>query len=345
MGAAWVRATGMAATLLLGTWAVSPAAWSAPAAEPQTLQLGIGLPADSVQGRAVQDFAERVARYTDGKLRVELHAGGSLGNDLTMLKALRENRLAMTAPDSSTLAPLEKAFSAINYPFTFFNEAEADAVLDGPWGQRLLDRLPQHGLVGLAYWENGFRHLTNQRRAIHSVADFAGLKMRTMQNPMLVDSFARLGFEPVPMPFPQVYEALRSQAVDGQENPLPTILSSRFYEVQKHLTLSRHIYSVHVLLIAKTLWDGFDAPTQTALKKAALESRDVERRLSRAAAEKALAELQAKGMQVTSIPRADAERIRNRLREVFNKHNQDIGSTTVIDLYLELGRLRTAAPR
>jgi TRAP-type C4-dicarboxylate transport system substrate-binding protein len=144
------------------------------------------------------------------------------------------------------------------------------------------------------------------------------------------------------MPFPQVYEALKTQTVDGQENPLPTILSSRFYEVQKYLTLSRHVYSAHVLLVSKKVWDGLSPAHQEAMKIAAVESRDVERRWSREGSDAALAELKAKGMTVTSIPRADSERIRNRLRDVFDKYNKDIGTRTMVDLYVELGRMRTA---
>jgi tripartite ATP-independent transporter DctP family solute receptor len=310
---------------------------------PQTLKVGIGLSADSVQAKGVQDFAKRVETYTNGSLRVELFAGGALGNDLTMIKALQEGRQDMTVPDSSTLVGLDHGFSAINYPFTFVSEREAQAILDGAWGQRLLDQLPKHQLIGLAYWENGFRQMTNSRKPIESLADFKGLRMRTMQNPMLVDSFNRLGFEAVPMPFPQVYEALKTQTVDGQENPLPTILSSRFYETQKYLTLSQHVYSAFVLLISKATWDKLNPQQQKALQRAALESRDVHRTLSREANSKALAELKAKGMVVSSLPRADMERIRNRLRDVIEKYNTDIGLRTMIDLYIELGAMRTAA--
>jgi TRAP-type transport system periplasmic protein len=308
----------------------------------QTFRLGIGLPAESVQGRAVQDFAARVNKYTQGALRIELYAGGKLGNDLTMVKALQEGSQEMTAPDSSTLTTLEKSYSAINYPFTFLSEVEADTILDGPWGQKLLDRLPSHGLVGLAYWENGFRQMTNSKKPLSSASDFEGVRMRTMQNPMLVDSFKRLGFDAVPMPFPKVFEALKTQAVDGQENPLPTIVSSKFYEVQKYLTLSRHVYSAHVLLMSKKVWDGLPLAHQEAVQKAALESRDLERRMSREGSDAALAELKARGMTVTSIPRADAERIRNRLRDVFDKYNKDIGYGTMLELYVALGKMRTS---
>jgi tripartite ATP-independent transporter DctP family solute receptor len=309
----------------------------------QTLKVGIGLSADSVQAKGVQDFAKRVESYTNGSIRIELHAGGALGNDLTMIKALQEGRQDMTVPDSSTLVGLDRSYSAINYPFTFINEREAQIILDGPWGQRLLDPLPKHQLIGLAYWENGFRQMTNSRKPIESMADFKGLRMRTMQNPMLVDSFNRLGFESVPMPFPQVYDALKNQTVDGQENPLPTILSSRFYETQKYLTLSQHVYSAFVVLISKATWDKLSPQQQKALQRAALESRDVQRALSREANSKALAELKAKGMVVASLPKADMERIRNRLRDVIEKYNKDIGLRTMVDLYTELGALRTAA--
>lgn len=324
--------------------ACAPAAAQPAAAPAKVLRVGIGLPAESVQGQAVTDFAARVDRYTQGRLKIELHAGGKLGNDLTMVKALQEGSQEMTAPDSSTLSAMEKSYSAINYPFTFLSEAEADAILDGPWGTRLLERLPSHGLVGLAYWENGFRQMTNNKKPLSGAADFDGVRMRTMQNPLLVDSFKRLGFDAVPLPFTQVYDALKTQSVDGQENPLPTILASRFYEVQKYLTLSRHVYSAHVLLVSKKVWDDLGADNQAALKKAAVESRDVERRLSREGNDRALAELKAKGMVVGSIPRADAERIRNRLRDVFDQYNKDIGSNTMLELYVALGQMRTAQP-
>jgi tripartite ATP-independent transporter DctP family solute receptor len=330
------------ALLVLLTTTVGSLSAQTASGKAQTLRVGIGLSAESVQGRAVQDFAARVEKYSQGALRIELHAGGKLGNDHTMVKALQEGTQEMTAPDSSTLSSLEKSYSAINYPFTFLSELEADTILDGPWGTRLLERLPAHGLIGLAYWENGFRQMTNSKKVLSSAADFEGVRMRTMQNPLLVDSFKRLGFDAVPMPFPQVYEALKTQTVDGQENPLPTILSSRFYEVQKYLTLSRHVYSAHVLLVSKKVWDGLSPAYQEALKKAAVESRDVERRWSREGSDAALAELKAKGMTVTSIPRADSERIRNRLRDVFDKHNKDIGAGTMLDLYVELGRMRTS---
>ena len=316
---------------------------SAQPVQPKTLRLGIGLGADSPKGKAVLEFGRLVSAYTNGALTVELHASGALGNDVSMTEAAREGKLEMTAPDSSTLAALDKRFSAINYPFTFNNESEADAILDGPWGQHLLDDLQRQGLIGLAYWENGFRNMTNSRRPLSSAGDFEGVRMRVMQNPMLVDSFNQLGFTAVPLPFTKVYDAMKSQEVDGQENPLSTILASRFYEVQKYLTVSRHVYSAHVMLMSEKVWRTLAPQQQEAVRRAAREAREFERRLNRESEADALAALKAKGMVVAAIPRADAERIRNRLRSVFDKYNGEIGAGTMIDLYVQLGQLRTAA--
>lgn len=314
------------------------AAW---AAAPKVLKLGIALNGESVEARAMQFLAQRVEAQSQGRLRIELFPGGKLGDDVSMIKAMQAGTQDMGGPDGSTLSSLVKDFSVISYPFTFINEAEADAILDGHWGQSLMAKLPAQGVVGLAFFENGFRQMTNSRRPLTTPADFQGVKLRTMQNPMLVDSFARLGFEAVPMPFPKVYDALSKQEVDGQENPLPTILSSRFYEVQKYLTLSRHVYSVHVLLISAKTWDSLSPEDQKLMQAAAIEARDYQRRLNRTENASALAALKDKGMQITEISRSDAERIRNRLRDVLDKYNRDIGTASVLEMYVELSRLRT----
>lgn len=316
------------------------AAAAAPADAPRVLSAGIGLNADTPQGRGMQKFAELVQQKSQGRLRVDVSASGKLGDDLKMVGALQAGTQDITCPDSSTLAKLVGDFSAINYPFTFLNEAEADAILDGAWGQQLLGRLPAQKLVGLAFWENGFRHLTNARQPISNLSQASGTRVRVMQNPMLIDSFKKMGFEAVPMPFTQVYAALKSRQVDGQENPLPTILSSRFYEVQPYLTLSRHVYSAFVLLVGKLTWDSLPPADQRLLVEAAQEARDYQRSLNRSATGEALEQLKAHGMQVSTIDAREAESVRRRLREVLDKYNRDIGESTVISMYVALSQLR-----
>ena len=326
--------------LCLGAVSASCSVAAAPEAAVRVLKAGIGLNADTPQGQGLRKFSELVEAGSKGRIRIELFASGKLGDDLSMVNALRAGQQDIACPDSATLARLVKDFSVVNYPFTFLNEAEADHILDGPWGTRVLMALPQHGLVGLAFWENGFRHLTNSVRPIERLAQAKGIRMRTMQNQMLIDSFTELGFTAVPMPFTQVYQALAKQQVDGQENPLPTILSSRFFEVQKHLTLSRHVYSAFVLLIAKTSWDSLSAAEQTLIAAAAVEARAFQRQSNRDETAAALQQLKARGMQVSSIDTRDAESVRRRLRSVLERYNQQIGEGAVISMYVALSQLR-----
>ena len=204
-------------------------------------KVGIGLSEDHPQALAVKHFAEKLAAKSGGKMNAKLFASGSLGNDVSMTSALRGGTLEMTVPDSSTLMSLIKPFGVLNLPLTFNNEQEADAVLDGPFGQKLLAMLPDKGLIGLGFWENGFRHVTNSRRPINTADDLAGLKLRVIQSPLFLDTFNALGTNATPMPFTELYTAMEQKAVDGQENPPATILASKFYEVQKQLVLSRHM--------------------------------------------------------------------------------------------------------
>lgn len=169
--------TSLAKSLALG--ATLLAALAAPVAaqvKEHTFKVGIGLSDDHPQAQAVRHFAERLQAKSRGKMNAKLFASGALGNDVSMTSALRGGTLEMTIPDSSTLMSLIKPFGVLNLPLTFNNEAEADAVLDGPFGQKLLAMLPDKGLIGLGFWENGFRHVTNSRRAINTADDLAGLK-------------------------------------------------------------------------------------------------------------------------------------------------------------------------
>jgi tripartite ATP-independent transporter DctP family solute receptor len=140
-------------------------------------------------------------------------------------------------------------------PFLFANEKEADAVLDGDAGKYFNKKLPDAGLVNLAYWENGFRNLTNSKRPVQKAEDFDGIKVRVMQNNIFLDSFKTLGTNAVPMAFGEVFTALETKTIDGQENPFVTIETSKFYEVQKYLTVTRHAYTPFLILYSKKLWD------------------------------------------------------------------------------------------
>ena len=311
-----------------------------PAAAQKVLKVGIGLSDDHPQGVSVKKFAELLSQKSGGKLTAKLFASGSLGNDVTMISALRGGTQEMVVPDSSTLASLVKDFGVLNLPFTINSEQEADALLDGPLGKKLLDQLPEKGLIGLGYWENGFRHVTNSKRPIATAEDFAGLKVRVIQNPLFIETFNTLGANATPMPFTELYTALEQKAVDGQENPTATILASKFYEVQKHLVLSKHIYSAWVLLLSKKTWDGLSADDKKALQEAAREATLFERKTIREFGDKALGELKQKGMQVTELSAADQAKLRTKLQPVVAKFSKDFGEATSKEMFAELEKIR-----
>ncbi|PIF25348.1 tripartite ATP-independent transporter DctP family solute receptor [Acidovorax sp. 56] len=306
-------------------------------------KVGIGLSEDHPQALAVKHFAEKLAAKSGGKMNAKLFASGSLGNDVSMTSALRGGTLEMTVPDSSTLMSLIKPFGVLNLPLTFNNEQEADAVLDGPFGQKLLAKLPEKGLVGLGYWENGFRHVTNSRRPINKADDLAGLKLRVIQSPLFLDTFNALGTNATPMPFTELYTAMEQAAVDGQENPPATILTSKFYEVQKHLVLSRHMYSAWVLLMSKKTWDGLSAQEQKIVQEAAREATLFERKSIRALSETALGDLKKVGMQITELPAAEQAKLRAKLQPVLAKYGREFGEETTNELMSELAKVRGTA--
>jgi tripartite ATP-independent transporter DctP family solute receptor len=325
-------------SLLLAAALMTALAGSASAQK--VLKVGIGLSEDHPQGVAVKKFAELLSQKSGGKLTAKLFASGGLGNDVTMISSLRGGTQEMTVPDSSTLVSLVKDFGVINLPMVIQNEKEADALLDGPFGQKLLEKLPEKGLIGLGFWENGFRHVSNSRKPITKADDFAGLKIRVIQNPLFIDTFNTLGANAVPMPFTELYSAMEQKAVDGQENPLATILASKFYEVQKHTVLDKHIYSAWVLLLSKKTWDGFSADEKKAVQEAAREATVFERKTIRAFSEQALTDLKKQGMQVTELPAAEQARMKEKLQPVVAKFSKEFGEDTAKAMFTELEQIR-----
>lgn len=303
-------------------------------------KVGTGLSEDHPQAKALKYFADQLAAKSGGKMTARVFTSGSLGNDISMTSALRGGTLEMTIPDSSTLVSLIKPFGVLNLPLTFNNEKEADAVLDGPFGQKLLATLPDKGLIGLGFWENGFRHVTNSRRPVLRAEDLAGLKLRVIQSPLFLDTFNTLGANATPMPFTELYTAMEQAAVDGQENPAATILASKFYEVQKHMVLSRHMYSAWVLLLSKKTWDGLSADERKIVQDAARDATLNERKTIRAFSETALADLKKAGMQVTELPPTEHAKMQAKLQPVLAKFSKEFGEDTTAELNGELAKVR-----
>ena len=299
--------------------------------KPRLIRFGYGLAEASNQGRATKVFAENVDKLSGGKMKLRAIGGAALGPDVQMQQALIGGAQEMMVGSTATLVGISKEMALWDTPFLIGNAREADALLDGPVGDKVRARLEEKGLVGLVYWENGFRNLTNNKRAVTRLEDLDGIKLRVMQNNVFLDSFKTLGANAVPLPYSELFTALETKAVDGQENPFNTILSAKFYEVQKFLTVSNHVYSPWIVLVSKKYWDGLSRDERSVLQKAALISRDFERRDTREEAGRALGELKAKGMQINELSAAETARMRDRLTRI----NASVAANVGMDLWNE----------
>ena len=288
----------------------------------------------------MEKFADIVKAKSGGKIKVNLFPGGVLGGDAPNVSALQGGTLEMVTMNSGILASQVKEFAVFDFPFLFANGKEADAVVDGPFGQKMHAKLPEKGIVGLTYWELGFRNMTNSKRPINKLEDLAGLKIRVIPNPINLDWVKALDANPTPMAFPEVYAALESKALDGQENPLSVVAANKFFEVQKHLTLTNHVYNPQSVIISKKFWDGLSAEEKKIVGEAAVEAGKYQRQVAREAAVTALDGLKKAGMQVTELPSAEMDKLRDKMRPVIAKYAVTVGQDVVQELQSELAKAR-----
>jgi len=291
-------------------------------------------------GFGAQKFADLVSQKSGGKMKVKLFPAGTLGGDAAVISSLQGGTVEMTAVVPGLVAGAIKEFIVFDFPFLFNNEKEAYAVVDGPVGKKLLDKLPERGLIGLSYWEHGFRNVTNSKRPIAKLEDLQGLKIRVIQIPIYVDMFNALGANAVAMPLPEVYSALETKAVDGQENPFSFMEASKFYEVQKYASTTRHMYNPLLVIFSKKIWDQLSNDERKILLDAANEAKPYERNVSREADAKALDSVKSKGMTVTEFPPQEIARMREKVKPVTDKYTKEAGEALVKELYAEIEKVR-----
>ena len=325
---------------LLATALVAASLLPAAHAQERTIKFAFQNQKEHPQAQGAQKFADLVSAKTNGRIAVKLFPGGTLGGDLQTVSALQGGTVEMTVLNAGILSAQAKEFGIYDFPFLFASPQEADAVTDGPFGKKLLDKLASKNLVGLGYWELGFRNLTNSKKPITKAEDIAGLKIRVIQSPIYIDMFNALGANAVPMPFPELYTAMEQKAVDGQENPFSTILSSKFAEVQKHLTITRHMYNPQAVILSKKFWDSLNPADQKAVTEAMAEATTFQRSISRSQADVALEELKKAGMQVTEFSPAEVDKLRAKVKPVVEKHSDKVGAETVQEVYATLAKLR-----
>ncbi len=295
------------------------------AAAQVTAKFAVTLPEKSHQGQGVAKFIELVDAKSGGKIKIKGFYAGALGNDVQVTSALQGGTIEFTVPQTTTLTGMVKEYEILDFPFLFSTTQQAEKVLDGPVGDKLLAMLPEKGLVGLAYWENGFFNATNSKHPIAKVEDFAGLKFRAVQAKISQETVKALGANPVPLAVPELYTALETRTVDGQGTPTAVIAALKLNEVQKYLSLTRHSYGAFIPLVSKKFWDKLSEGDRKILKDAALEARAFQRGVARDQAKSAQAAMAAKGLIVNDVTDAEHDRMREKVQPVWKMFIPSVG--------------------
>ena len=309
--------------------------------KPVNLKAGIGSSlTGSSHGLGISKFKELIEKESSGRIKVQTFPDGQMGNDQSMMDSLKMGSLDMMVTSTAPIANTTKTFLVFDLPFLFSSEKIADTVLDGPAGQEILETLKGTGLIGLVYWENGFRNITNSKRPINSPDDLKGLKIRTMQNPIHLDSFKLWGANPVPLPFNEVFTALEQKVIDGQENPNTLIYDAGFYEAQKYLTITKHFYTPFVLMIGQKTWDKLSPADRTLVQKIAQETKAYERKVNRENNAKYLDLMKKKGIAINEISPQDLEKFKASSKEIYGKFANDIGKARLDSVLAEVAKVK-----
>lgn len=261
-------------SLVMGTALVASPAWAQ-----QVLRLAHNAAPGNPKAEASLKFADLVAKKTDGRVKIEVGGSAQYGDDVEALTSMRLGTLAFSANSQGTTSGVVPEYAVLGLPFLFQSLPQAWKVLDGPVAKKLDEVSKAKGLVLLAMWDNGIRHVSNNVRPITKPEDLAGVKVRTPPDPMTVDIFKALGANPTPLAFSELYIALQQGVVDGQENPLMNIHSSKLYEVQKYISLTGHKYEATPLLASKMVFDGLSKADQKAVLEAAAEAGTLNREM------------------------------------------------------------------
>ena len=270
----------------------------ATAAAQTTMRISISTAQNSHQGIAIDTFAKEVEKRTAGRYKVQTFYNGALGGERESIEAVQLGTQELAFSSTGPVPNFVPEARIFDVPFLFRDKAHARAVLDGPIGQEMLTKFDSKGFKALAWAENGFRHMTNSKRDVKEPGDLKGLKMRTMENPVHVAAYKGFGIITTPMAFPEVFTALQQGTVDGQENPLSVIMAAKFDQVQKHLSLTGHVYSPAIFLMNKGSFDKLSAADKQIFLDAAKEAVKANRARVDKDDANGVAELRKKGMTI-----------------------------------------------
>lgn len=289
----------------------------------QTLVLGHGAAPGNPRSLAADRMAELASQYSDGDLELRIQGSEQLGSDVQMLQQTQSGAIGLTANSQGSLASIVPKANVFGLPFLFDSPQAAWQVADGPIGDEVAEQAEERGLKVLAWWDNGLRQFTNNERPIESPQDLKGLKMRTSQDAVTIDTLRTLGANPTPMAFGELYVALKQGTVDGQENPVVNIMSSHLEEVQQYLSLSDYRYETTPIVIGMPTWQRLSEENQKALQQAAREAGDFQRQTLIDQTDDLLAQLRDSGdMEINTV---DTEAFREATRPVYDIWQEKLG--------------------
>ena len=309
-------------------------------AQERTFKMNLNGPDNHPAAAGMKKFAETVSAKTNGRIKINLFYNGALGSDQAVVSSLKGGTIELAVMNSGILSSEAKELAIFDFPFLFANEKESDAIVDGPIGKKMHGLLEAKGIVGLSYWELGYRQITNSKKAITKVEDIEGLKLRVIPSPINIDWVKALGANPTPLPFPEVYAALEQKAIDGQENPISVIAANKFWEVQKYMVLSNHQYNPQSVIMSKKVWDSLSAADRKIIDEAADDAAQTQRKEARAAVAANLDILKKNGMTVTQLAPTEVAKLREKLKPVIEKYTANVGEATVKEVQAELAKLR-----
>ncbi|WP_048645059.1 TRAP transporter substrate-binding protein [Nitratireductor soli] len=303
--------------------------WSATANAQQEVKIGYALAPTSHYGVAADKWQEVVEAKTDGRYKFRHFPSSGLGGEREVIEGLQLGTVEATIVSSGTLSNFVPETGIFDIPFLFRDLTHARKVLDGEVGQNILAKFDDAGLVALAWGEQGFRHITNNRNAIAEPQDVAGLKLRTMENPIHITAFETLGAAPTPMAWPEVISSLQQGTIDGQENPLSVITSAKLSEVQKYLTLSGHVYSPAMLLVSRQLWEGMTPEDQQVFKDAAKEAVAAMRAYVDNVETSGVEQLKTEGMEISTLTIEEKADFQKTLAPAYEKYYGQYDKATI----------------
>lgn len=305
------------------------------------VRLGHAMPAEHPQAIAMAKFAEEVAKNTNKSITVQVFNGAVLGGDDKMLQAVQSGNLEFYIGGVAPLSGKVKEVQAIDFPFLFANRKEAsDFYNNGKSARKILDKMSEVGITGLTWVDFGFRQLTNSKKQIKSIDDIAGLKIRVMQNPVALATWRALGANAVAMSFSEVFTALETKAIDGQENPLPHIYANRINEVQKFITITNHAYIPVALLASKKWFDTLTDAERKGITEAAKTAADYQAKLITEAENTVSDKIRATGVRIDDIVPAEMAKLRDKTKPIIAEFTAPIGEEFVKEFLADVEKVR-----